>query len=314
MATQSSAVGAIPAGRVAEARSSPQQGIGWALRALRRDGLALAATVFLVAVVVSALLADHLVRVGLLAEPDAQSLALRNSPPGYAPDGSFRPLGTDQLGRDMVTRLVFGARISLSVGAATVAVSLCIGIVLGLLAGFYRGRVDDILMRLVDVQMGFPSLLLAIAVLYAAGPGFKNLILVLALTRWMIVARLARAMAMSLRETSFVEAARALGARDGRIMLSHLLPHLLSPLVVLATLEFARAMLSEASLSFLGIGIQPPEASWGLMLSQGRAYITDAWWLVMFPGLAILLATLSANLLASWLRAITDPVQRWRWL
>jgi peptide/nickel transport system permease protein len=313
MATSSGAV-AIPAGPVAEVRSNPQQGVGWVLRALWRDGVAMAATVFLVVVILAALFANQLVQVGLLADPEIQSLELRNTPPGIAPDGTFRPLGTDQLGRDMVSRIVFGARVSLSVGVATVAVSLTIGIVLGLLAGFYRGKVDDILMRLVDIQMGFPSLLLAIAVLYAAGPGFKNLILVLALTRWMVVARLARAMAMSLRETPFVEAARVLGAHDGRIMLSHLLPNLLSPLVVLATLEFARAMLSEASLSFLGIGIQPPEASWGLMLAQGRAYITDAWWLVMFPGLAILLSTLSANLLASWLRAITDPVQRWRWL
>jgi peptide/nickel transport system permease protein len=272
------------------------------------------AAIFLVAIILLALSADQLVQIGVLSQPDDQSLVRRNSAPGFAPDGSFRLLGTDQLGRDMVSRIIFGARISLSVGIATVMVSVTAGVVLGLLAGFYRGWVDDLLMRLVDIQMGFPSLLLALAVLYAAGPGFKNLILVLALTRWMVVCRLARAMAMSLRETPFVEAARVLGSGDGRIMFGHLLPNLLSPILVLGTLEFARAMLSEASLSFLGMGIQPPEASWGLMLSQGRQYITNAWWLVAFPGLAILLATLAANLLASWMRAITDPVQRWRWL
>jgi peptide/nickel transport system permease protein len=314
MATQSGAVGALPAERIAPTKPTAQSGIGWALRALRRDGVTMTAAIFLVVVISLALTADQLVQVGLLPQPDDQSLVRRNSAPGYAADGSFRLLGTDQLGRDMVSRIIFGARISLSVGLATVMVSVTLGVVLGLLSGFYRGWVDDLLMRLVDIQMGFPSLLLALAVLYAAGPGFKNLILVLALTRWMVVARLARAMAMSLRETPFVEAARVLGSGDGRIMFGHLLPNLLSPILVLGTLEFARAMLSEASLSFLGMGIQPPEASWGLMLSQGRQYITNAWWLVAFPGLAILLATLSANLLASWMRAITDPVQRWRWL
>lgn len=285
-----------------------------ALQALGRDWITSTAALFLMVVVTCAVFADQLVQIGLLRDPNAQSLAVRNSPPGIARDGSLRLFGTDQLGRDLLSRLVFGARVSLSVGVATVLVSGLIGIVLGLLAGFYRGWVDDVLMRLVDIQMGFPSLMLALAVLYAAGPSFKNLILVLALTRWMVMARLTRAMTLSLRETPFVEAAQVLGASHKRIMFLHLLPNLLSPIMVLATLEFARAMLSEAALSFLGLGIQPPESSWGLILSQGRAYIASAWWLVTLPGLAILLSTLSVNLLATWIRAITDPVQRWRWL
>jgi len=285
-----------------------------AFRALRRDWITSAAALFLVFVVFCAIFADQLVQIGVIRNPNTQSLIVRNSPPGIAQDGTFHLLGTDQLGRDMLSRLVFGARVSLSVGLATVLVSGLIGVVLGLLAGYYRGWVDDLLMRLVDVQMGFPSLLLALAVLYAAGPSFKNLILVLALTRWMVMARLTRAMTLSLRESPFVEAARVIGAGNTRIMSLHLLPNLLSPIVVLGTLEFARAMLSEAALSFLGLGIQPPESSWGLILSQGRAYIASAWWLVALPGLAILLSTLSANLLASWIRAITDPVQRWRWI
>jgi peptide/nickel transport system permease protein len=272
------------------------------------------AAAFLLVVIVSAVLADQLVQVGLIRDPTTQSLLIRNTAPGIAKDGSFRPFGTDQLGRDLLARLVYGARVSLSVGAATVLVSGLVGVMLGLLAGFYRGWVDDLLMRLVDVQMGFPSLLLALVVLYAAGPSFKNVVLVLALTRWMVMARLTRAMALSLRESPYVEAARVLGASNQRIMFLHLLPNLLSPVLVLATLEFARAMLSEAALSFLGLGIQPPESSWGLMLSQGRAYIESAWWLVTLPGLAILLSTLATNLLATWIRAITDPVQRWRWL
>ena len=285
-----------------------------AVQALRRDWITSTAALFLIVVLTSAVFADQLVQLGLLRDPNTQSLLIRNSPPGIARDGSLRLFGTDQLGRDLLSRLVFGARVSLSVGVATVLVSGLIGIVLGLLAGFYRGWVDDLLMRLVDIQMGFPSLMLALAVLYAAGPSFKNLILVLALTRWMVMARLTRAMTLSLRETPFVEAAQVLGASHRRIMFLHLLPNLLSPLMVLATLEFARAMLSEAALSFLGLGIQPPESSWGLILSQGRAYIASAWWLVTLPGLAILLSTLSVNLLATWIRAITDPVQRWRWL
>jgi len=283
-------------------------------RALLREPVSLLAAIFLAVMVAGCLGADLIVAAGLLPEPNAQNLILRNSAPGFARDGSFHLLGTDQLGRDMLSRVLMGSRVSLSVGLATVVFSGLIGITVGLLAGFYRGTVDDVLMRLVDVQMGFPSLLLALIVLYTAGPGFQNLIIVLALTRWMVMARVTRAMALSIREAPFVEAGRVIGASDSRLMLLHLLPNLFSPILVLATLEFARAMLSEAALSFLGVGIQPPESSWGLMLSQGREYITTAWWLLGFPGLAILLTTLSVNLLATWLRAISDPVQRWRWL
>jgi len=313
MATGSASAVGLPTSAPASAREQRSQ-LATTLRALRRDWITSAAAIFLITVTFSAIAADLLVQIGLLRDPTTQSLLIRNSPPGIARNGELYLMGTDQLGRDLLSRLVFGARVSLSVGVATVLVSGLVGIVLGLLSGYFRGWVDDVVMRLVDIQMGFPSLLLALAVLYAAGPSFKNLILVLALTRWMVMARLTRAMTLSLRESPFVDAARVLGASHRRIMYLHLLPNLLSPILVLGTLEFARAMLSEAALSFLGLGIQPPESSWGLILSQGRAYIASAWWLVMLPGMAILLSTLSANLLATWMRAITDPVQRWRWI
>lgn len=314
MATGGASVVGLATDAPATTRREERSPLATTLLALRRDWITSAAALFLIVVIFCAIVADQLVQIGLIRDPTTQSLIVRNSPPGIARNGQLYLMGTDQLGRDMLSRLVFGARVSLSVGVATVLVSGLVGVVLGLLAGYFRGRVDDIVMRLVDVQMGFPSLLLALAVLYAAGPSFKNLILVLALTRWMVMTRLTRAMTLSLRESPFVDAARVLGASHPRIMYLHLLPNLLSPILVLSTLEFARAMLSEAALSFLGLGIQPPESSWGLMLSQGRAYIDSAWWLVMMPGMAILLSTLSANLLATWIRAITDPVQRWRWI
>ena len=176
------------------------------------------------------------------------------------------------------------------------------------------GRIDDLIMRLVDLQMSLPGLLLALFVLYALGPGFQNLILVMIITRWMVYARITRGMMLSLRERPFVEAARALGCSDRRLILLHMLPNLFSPIIVLATLEVATMMLALAALDFLGMGIQPPESSWGLMLAQGRESITTAWWLVTFPGLAIMLTALSFNVLATWVRVVTDPVSSWRWV
>lgn len=283
------------------------------VHALRHDLPTLVSVVVIVLICAASVFADLLP----IAEPDDQELLLRNKPPMTAPldDGGFpHLLGTDQLGRDVLSRLVYGSRISLSVGLSGVVVSGGIGITLGLLAGHYRGKVDDLVMRLVDLQMGFPSLLLALFILYVSGPGVSKVLLVLALTRWMVYARLTRSLMLSLREEDFVQAARVIGCSNSRIIVRHMLPNLLSPVVVLATLEVATMILVEAGLDFLGLGIQPPQTSWGLMLSQGRAYMTSAWWLVVFPGLAILVTTLSFNLLAGWVRAVTDPVQRWRWL
>lgn len=284
-------------------------GLGLYARLIVSDKLALAAAIFLILLGLAAVFAP------LVAPfpPNDQSLLLRNEPPMTAAEGDSRVphvLGTDFLGRDQLTRLIYGARISLAVGLASVLISGTIGTLLGLLAGYYRGFVDDLIMRTVDIQMGFPSLLLALVVLYALGASVWNVIFVLAVTRWTVYARITRGLVFTYREAVFVEAAQATGSTDRRILFRHIVPNLLSPVLVLATLEVATMILTEASLSFLGLGIQPPDSSWGLMLAEGRQYITTAWWLVTFPGVAILLTALSLNLLATWARAVSDPIQR----
>jgi peptide/nickel transport system permease protein len=282
------------------------------LRALLHDKLTLTSAIFLGVLVFSALFA------GVVSphDPEAGGLMLRNKPPmTESMDGGFpHVLGTDALGHDQLSRLIYGARVSLLVGFTSVVVSGTIGILLGLAAGYYRGIVDDLIMRFVDLQMGFPSLLTALLVLYVLGAGVWKVVLVLAITRWMVYARVTRSLVLSYRENVFVEAARATGCSDRRILFLHILPNLMSPILVLATLEVGTMILTEASLSYLGLGIRPPQSSWGLMLSQGRGYVTSAWWLVTFPGVVILLTALSLNLLATWVRAVTDPVTRWRFL
>jgi peptide/nickel transport system permease protein len=278
--------------------------------ALWMDKLALLASVALLAMILIAIFAPAIAPY----DPAKQSLSMRNDPPMTrpAPDAFPYVLGADALGRDVLSRLIFGARVSLAVGATSVLISGLVGATLGLIAGYYRGSVDDIIMRAVDIWMGFPSLLLALIVLYITGAGFWNVVLVLAVTRWMVYARVTRSLVLSYRENVFIEAARATGCTDREIITRHLLPNLLSPILVLATLETATIILIEASLSFLGLGLPLSVPSWGLMLAQGREYVTTAWWLVTFPGLAILITALSLNLLASWARTVTDPAQRWR--
>lgn len=240
-------------------------------------------------------------------DPYLIDVSMRNKPPlsPTADGAALHLLGTDPLGRDVLSRIMLGSRVSMSVGVASVVVSGLLGTTLGLIAGYYRGWFDDLVMRLVDLQMSVPSLLIALLVLYILGPSFLNIVLVLAITRWMVYARVARGLMLSLREELFVEASKSLGASDARVIVRHLLPNLAAPLLVLATLELAVMLLTEASLSFLGLGIQPPDSSWGLMLAEGREYLTSAWWLVAMPGIAILLTTLSVNILATWARART---------
>lgn len=292
-------------------RAPTRQGrLAFLWQALWMDRLALLSSIVLLAMILIAIFAPAVAPY----DPAKQSLSMRNDPPMTrpAPDAFPYVMGADALGRDVLSRLIFGARVSLAVGATSVLISGLVGATLGLIAGYYRGSVDDVIMRAVDVWMGFPSLLLALIVLYVTGAGFWNVVLVLAVTRWMVYARVTRSLVLSYRENVFVEAARATGCTDREIITRHLLPNLLSPILVLATLETATIILIEASLSFLGLGLPLSVPSWGLMLAQGREYVTTAWWLVTFPGLAILITALALNLLATWARAVTDPAQRWR--
>lgn len=292
------------------------------VQAFMSDTITLVSTTFLAIIVLAALFAP----LAAPYNPQDQQLRLRHIPPlstGIAmdrtanppvPDSRFFLLGTDHLGRDYLSRLIYGGRISISVGVLGVIFSGVIGVFLGLIAGYYRGVLDDVIMRAVDVFMSVPLLLLALMVLFILGPSFTNIILVFAIARWMLYCRVTRGVVMSLREQAFVDAARAIGCSDSRIIGRHILPNLITPLLTLAALEVPRNILTESTLSFLGFGIQPPESSWGLMLSQGRQYIITAWWVVVVPGTAIFVTALSFNLFGVWLRAVSDPLQRWRWL
>jgi peptide/nickel transport system permease protein len=232
-----------------------------------------------------------------------------------APPGRDHVLGQDKLGRDILSRVLYGARVSLAVGFATVAVSLAIGGLVGAVAGYAGGWLDDLLMRIVDVLLAFPGLLLAIAFTAVLGPSLRNVVLALCLIGWTGYARLTRGEVHRLRTREFVEAARALGARDRRILGRHLVPLLAAPLLVQATFGMAAAIVAEASLSFLGLGAQPPTASWGTMLNDGRAFLLVAPHLTLFPGLAIMLTVLALNFLGDGLRDRLDvraPTDLWR--
>jgi peptide/nickel transport system permease protein len=269
-------------------------------RRARIDVLAGAGAAVVLATVVLALLAPVLAP----GDPIKNSLLDRLTPPTWSRE---HPLGTDTLGRDVASRLLYGARVSLLVGFSAVLLAGVIGVALGLVSGWYRGWVDDALMRLGDVQLAFPVLVLAVAVLAVLGASMLNLIAVLGVTSWITYARIVRGEVLTLREREFVAAARALGARDSWILRRHLLPNVLPPITVVATFSVARTIIAEASLSFLGLGIPAPQPSWGAMLDEGRNYITTGWWLALFPGVAILLLVLGINLVGDWLRDILDP-------
>jgi peptide/nickel transport system permease protein len=241
-------------------------------------------------------------------DPLEQDIGHRLKTPGWRDDGGrLHPLGTDHLGRDILARIIHGSQIALIVGVAAVLISGVVGMVVGLVSGYFGGRVDDVFMRLADIQLAFPFILLAIAVIGVLGPSLRNIIIVIGVSSWVVYARIVRGEVLSLRERDFVQAAIALGSRDGRVILRHVLPNTFTPWLVVATLDMARVIVIESALSFLGLGVQPPTPTWGGMLADGRVYLSTAWWLATFPGLAILITVLGINLLGDGLRDTLDP-------
>jgi len=258
-------------------------------------------------VVMAAVFADQIAPY----DPIRTSLADRLRPPGFTPEaGPAHLFGTDQLGRDLLSRVIHGARISLLVGFVSVALAGAVGVGLGLTSGYYGGMWDQITMRWVDVQLAFPSVVLAIAVLAIFGNSFINVIVVLAMASWVVYARLVRGLTLSIREKEYVEGARAIGCRDSRILARYILPNALPAIVVIATYQFAVMIIAESGLSFLGLGVPPPAPTWGAGINAGRDYLAQAWWVTTFPGLALMITIMGATFLGDWAREALDPTVR----
>lgn len=270
---------------------------------LKRGRLGLVGVVILLGVLIAGLSAPLLTG----HDPNVGSLLVRLQRPLWDGGSIYYPLGTDALGRDIFTRIIYGARISLLVGFTAVILGGGLGIILGLVSGYYGGRTDSIIGRLADVQLAFPFLLLAIAVVAVIGAGLINVIAVLAIGSWMPYARVVRGQVLSAKERDFITAARTIGATDAAIIVRHLLPNILTPAIVLGTFAVAATIIAEASLSFLGLGVGTDIPSWGSMLADGRAYIGSAWWLATLPGIAIMVTVLSINLIGDWVRDVLDP-------
>jgi len=275
-----------------------------ALRLVGKSPLACAGALIVGLVNVAALGAPLLAT----TDPVDQDLTVALKPPAWHVDGSAQhPLGTDHLGRDVYSRLVYGARISLAISVLAALLGAAVGVAAGLIAGYAGGRSDLVLMRIVDLNLAFPLILLALAVVALLGASLRNLVFVMAITTWMIYARVVRGMTLALRDQELVQAIRALGARDARIIARHILPNVLPAVMVIWTLEVARVILMESALSFLGLGVPPPTPTWGRMLAEGRDYLTAAGWISVFPGLAIMVTVLGINFLGDGLRDLLDP-------
>jgi peptide/nickel transport system permease protein len=286
----------------------PKSGLSAAFTLLLGDRFALVSLIYLVLLVTAATIGPE-----LLGDAGTKiNLRMRNVPTMTMENGFLYLLGGDSLGRPILPMLLVGARTTLMIAVSVVIFSMLIGTTLGVVAGYYERLLGAFIMRAADVIMSFPSLLLAVIVLYVLEPAAANVVIVLAITRLPIYIRVARAEVLEIRERLFVESARASGASNIRIMVLHILPVVVPTIFTVATLDFAGVMLSESGLSFLGIGVQPPDVTWGLMVAMGRNFLTTAWWLAFWPGLAILLTALATNLLSNWLRLAMDPMLRWR--
>jgi len=295
------AVRAIERAGRAAAPARPRR--GW--RRLVRHRLAVIGLVIMAAVGALAFLADRIAP----RSPVAQQILLRLKPPGTVDPrtGATLWLGTDHLGRDILSRIIYGSRVSLAVSLPAVLASAMLGVALGLTAGYFRGWLDVVVMRCVDLQLAFPFILLALSVVALLGSTLVNIIIVFAVTTWPVYARTTRGVVLVLRHHEFVQAARGLGAGDARILWRHLLPGIVSPAIVLGSFEVARMIILEAALGFLGLGVQPPTPTWGNMLADGRDYLRDAWWIATFPGLAIMITAAGANFIGDGLRDMLDP-------
>lgn len=275
---------------------------------LRRSPQALLGLFVVIVVILAAILAPVIAP----RSPTDQELVSRLSGPtmGNPFTGDAYLLGTDHLGRDILSRVIYGARVSLFVAVLGVSISATIGVLFGLVAGYFTGFISTVIMRLTDIVLSIPFLVLAIAVVAVLGPSLLNLILVLGFTRWVRYTRVTFAQTLALRESEFVEASRALGQSGERLLFQHIFPNTVAPIIVIATLEMGLMIIFEAALSFLGLGVQPPTPSWGSMLADGRNYVVTAWWLGVFPGLAITITVLAVNLLGDWARDMLDPRMR----
>lgn len=275
----------------------------YTVRVVLRDPLAFFSLLVIALLVILALFGPW------IAPYPEQGRGRTNVPERFEPPSAKYWLGADQLGRDVLSRIIIGSSIALQVPMVVVILAVAVGAPLGALAGYMGGWVDNLIMRLTDLFLAFPSLLLAVAIVAALGPSLTNAMLAITISWWPWYTRLVRGVTLSLRERYFVEAARSIGMSDGTIILRHILPNCVTPILVQATVDFGTVILAEGSLAFIGLGTQPPAPDWGLMVSQGRSYILDQWWISTFPGLAIFISVLAFNLLGDTLRDILDPRQ-----